>query len=90
MQTSDKNNNGEPPVVILLVKVAAKTESQQRAQDALLADVQGARTEEGNINMELYRAGNDPEAFYLFERWQNQSALENHFRQPYTQQGCSV
>lgn len=78
-----KSTDKQQPVV-LFVKVAAKAASQQKAKDALLADVNGARTEEGNLKMELYNAGNDPDAFYLFERWQSQSALEDHFKQPYT------
>lgn len=71
--------------VILFVKVAAKTESQQRAKDALLADVNGARTESGNFKMELYQADNAVNNFYLIERWNNKTDLENHFKQSYTQ-----
>lgn len=85
METSEKTVRGVPQPVILFVKVAAKPESQQRAQDALLADVLGARTEDGNSKMELYKAEHEPGSFYLFERWQSRSALDNHFQQPYTQ-----
>ena len=71
--------------VILFVKVVAKTESQQRAKDALLADVNGARTETGNFKMELYQVDNAENNFYLIERWRNKNDLETHFKQPYTQ-----
>lgn len=74
-----------PKPVILFVRVAAKQESQNKAKSALLADVFGARTEQGNFKMELYQADNVVNDFYLFERWQSQSDLEQHFAKPYTQ-----
>lgn len=85
MEASNQNDHREQPLVTLLVKVAAKPGSQQKAKEALLADVHGARTEAGNFKMELYKASNDPDSFYLFERWQDRGALEDHFKQPYTQ-----
>ncbi|UFH57270.1 putative quinol monooxygenase [Spirosoma sp. KNUC1025] len=85
MNSSEQIQNGDQQPVILFVRVAAKPESQQLARDALRADVLGARTEDGNIKMELYTVENEQDRFYLFERWQNQSALDNHFQQPYTQ-----
>jgi quinol monooxygenase YgiN len=84
METSVKTPYEEPQPVILLVQVAAKPQRRQQAKDALLADVQGARTEAGNYKMELYTTDEQPDHFYLFERWQSQSALEDHFKQPYT------
>lgn len=74
-----------PTPVILFARVAAKQESQNRAKSALLADVHGARTEPGNLKMELYQADNIANDFYLFERWRSQSDLEQHFTKPYTQ-----
>ncbi|WP_284653469.1 putative quinol monooxygenase [Flavobacterium terrisoli] len=79
METQNKHNS-----VTLFVKVAAKAESQDKAKSALLDDVHGAWTESGNLKMELYEANNQPNSFYLFERWQDQASLENHFKQPYT------
>jgi quinol monooxygenase YgiN len=70
--------------VTLFVKAAAKSGSVTKAREALLADVNGARTEAGNLKMELYQAPGEPDNFYLIERWQNQLALENHFIKPYT------
>lgn len=85
MEALHQNDHWEQPLVTLFVKVAAKPGSQQKAKEALLVDVNGARTEAGNFKMELYRASNDPDSFYLFERWQDRGALEDHFKQPYTQ-----
>lgn len=85
MEILKEDSNTRQAVTILFVKVAAKSRSQQKALDALLADVNGARTEPGNLKMELYKAANDPDAFYLFERWQTREALDDHFSQPYTQ-----
>lgn len=85
MEVLKQNVKAEEAIVILFVKVAAKPASQQKAKEALLADVNGARTEAGNLKMELYKADDDPDNFYLFERWQSQKALDNHFKQTYTQ-----
>jgi len=79
-----KNINQNPNEITLFVKVAAKSESTEKAKQALLDDVHGAWNENGNYKMEIYEAKNKPDIFYLFERWQNQEALENHFKQPYT------
>ncbi|RZJ72554.1 putative quinol monooxygenase [Flavobacterium sp.] len=71
-------------LVTLFVKVKAKSGSISKAKSVLLSDVRGAWTESGNLKMELYSAEENPDTFYLFERWENQAALENHFVQPYT------
>lgn len=79
--------NNHPAIkdaVILFVKVSAKAESIQKAKEALLADVNGARTEPGNYKMELYQANDNDPTFFLIERWKNQAALEEHLKQPYT------
>lgn len=83
MQSKDQNNT-EGAEVVLFVKVSAKPASVEKARQALLDDVNGARTEDGNIRMELYQADGQPDNFYLFERWKNRPALEHHFAQPYT------
>jgi quinol monooxygenase YgiN len=70
--------------VTLFVKVAAKTHSVAKALGALLDDVNGARTEAGNLTMEFYKADGQPNTFYLFERWKSKEELESHFAQPYT------
>lgn len=70
--------------VILFVKVAAKPGSVEKAREALLAYVYGARTEVGNYKMELYQSEETHGDFYLIERWKDQLALEAHFKQPYT------
>jgi len=79
METQTNQN-----IVTLFVKVAAKAASKDKAKLALLDDVHGAWTETGNLKMELYQANNQQNSFYLFERWKDQSSLENHFKQPYT------
>jgi len=58
--------------------------SIEKAKAALLADVHGAWNENGNYKMELYQANDTAEIFYLFERWESQALLEEHFQQPYT------
>jgi len=77
-------STSEKTPVILFVKVPVKSASIEKAKAALLADVHGAWNEHGNYKMELYQANDTKEIFYLFERWQSQELLEQHFQQPYT------
>ena len=71
-------------LVTLFVKVSPKLFRKQKAYAALMEDVHGARTEPGNLKMELYNAINDPDNYYLFERWTDQQALDQHFKLPHT------
>jgi quinol monooxygenase YgiN len=84
VKTKEQTIIAQQAAVTLFVKVAARPGSIAKAREALLADVNGARTEAGNIKMELYQADNEPDNFYLFERWQDQAVLKDHFKQPYT------
>jgi quinol monooxygenase YgiN len=70
--------------IVMLVTFKVKSEMRSTFKQALLDDVSNARQESGCISMVLFEAKDDPGILFLFERWQNQSALDNHFAQPYT------
>jgi quinol monooxygenase YgiN/catechol 2,3-dioxygenase-like lactoylglutathione lyase family enzyme len=77
-------------VVTMLVKVAAKPSSIDKAKKALQEDVQGAWSEAGNYQMELYADKNKPADFYIYERWENREQLESHFRKDYTKSAFAL
>jgi quinol monooxygenase YgiN len=53
--------------------------------DALIGDVDGALTEEGNVIMELFQSADDDNTYFLYEIWENRNALLTHFQKPWTQ-----
>jgi quinol monooxygenase YgiN len=82
-----QNNNSRAKnnlMLALLVTFRVKPEQRELLKTALLEDVRNAKTEKGNITMELYEHRDQPNTFYLFERWGNQVALDLHFEKPYT------
>lgn len=68
----------------MLVTFHAKPEYREALDKLLREDVIQARKEEGNLSMHLYRAKDNPETYFLFERWKHQEALDGHFEEPYT------
>jgi quinol monooxygenase YgiN len=71
-------------VVTMLVTFTVKPEQKEAFKDALLEDAKNARTEKGNLTMELYEHKDKATTLFLFERWTNQTALDEHFEKPYT------
>jgi quinol monooxygenase YgiN/sugar lactone lactonase YvrE len=54
-------------------------------KDALIGDVDGALTEQGNVIMELFQSADDDNTYFLYEIWENRNALLTHFQKPWTQ-----
>ncbi len=78
---SAQNKSGER--VTMLVTFNVKADQKEAFKNALLADKNGALTEKGNISMELFEHKDKPNTFYLFERWNNQKSLDEHFTKKY-------
>jgi quinol monooxygenase YgiN len=72
--------------ITMLVTFNVKPGQKEILKSALLDDAKNARNEKGNITMELYEHKDKPANLYLFERWENQQALDEHFDKPYTKQ----
>ncbi len=70
--------------VTMLVTLHVKPEKREALKAALLKDKWGAVSEPGNISMTFFESRDNPNIFYLFERWVSQEALDSHFQQPYT------
>ncbi|MEJ5053368.1 putative quinol monooxygenase [Sphingobacterium sp. MYb382] len=69
--------------VTMLVTFHLKAEQKDAFKKALKADKDGALKEKGNISMVLYEQKDKPNTLYLFERWENQTALDEHFTYAY-------
>jgi quinol monooxygenase YgiN len=68
----------------MLVTFQTKELQKEAFKKALLADLEGAKKEPGNISMALFEDKKDPTILYFFERWKSKTALDFHFEQSYT------
>ncbi|MFZ4929074.1 putative quinol monooxygenase [Chryseobacterium sp. Mn2064] len=69
--------------ITMLVTFNVKADQKEALRKALIADKNGALNEKGNISMELFEHKDKPNTFYLFERWDNQKSLDEHFTKKY-------
>jgi len=67
--------------LFLIAKVFPKAEHFKDAKNALLDIIEQTLQEQGCIQFELY---DDKKHLYLYEEWINESALAQHYEEPYT------
>lgn len=48
------------------------------------------RAESGNIEFNVYRERDKKDRLLIFERWENQAALEHHWQQDYTKEALGI
>jgi len=56
---------------------------EERALEILQGVIAASHAEEGCVKYTLHRAGNEPGAFAIVERWRSQADLDAHFEQPH-------
>ncbi len=67
--------------LFLIAKVLPKREHFEDAKNALLDIIEQTLQEDGCIQFELY---DDKKHLYLYEEWIDESALAQHYEEPYT------
>jgi len=67
--------------LFLIAKVLPKDEHFEDAKVALLDIIEQTLEEDGCIQFELY---DDKKNLYLYEEWIDESALAQHYEEPYT------
>jgi quinol monooxygenase YgiN len=70
--------------ITMLVTFNVRPDQREVFKKALVADRNEASGEKGNISMYLYEHKDRPNTFFLFERWENRQALDEHFTKKYT------
>ena len=55
----------------------------QHALGIIKPVVEQTATESGNVTYRYYSDLDDPSTLFIFEEWQSEAALENHFQMPY-------
>jgi quinol monooxygenase YgiN len=73
-------------MLTIVARIRAKPGLEVRMQQDLLSLLTPTRAESGCITFDLLQDTTDPTVFVLYENWKNQTALDNHFQQPYVKQ----
>lgn len=67
-------------MITVIATMHAHEGKQDRMRDVLLALVVESRLEQGCLAYELLVSEDDPREFAIYERWENQQALNAHLR----------
>ncbi len=69
--------------VTVLALIVAKPGLEERVSDELEALLAPTRQEEGCINYNFHRSGEDPARFMFYENWRSQQDLDAHLARPH-------
>jgi quinol monooxygenase YgiN len=67
-----------PDLVGMLAQVIARPDRATRVCEGLLRVVDGTRTEDGNLDYDLYQDNDRPWAFYVLANWADPGAADAH------------
>lgn len=71
--------------LFLFAKISPKDENFKEAKNAILNILQQTREEPGCRQFELHENAEE-RSLFLYEEWETESALEEHYQKPYTLQ----
>ncbi|BFM17375.1 putative quinol monooxygenase [Maricurvus nonylphenolicus] len=69
--------------LFVFAKISPKDEHFEKAKKAIINILPQTRQEPGCIQFELHENEHE-KALFLYEEWESESALEEHYQQPYT------
>ena len=78
-QTSENKN-----MYNLLVKFTVKADAVTEFKEACVNSLIESRKEAGNVEMKLYADDNKENVFFVYSRWENEAAYENHKSLPHS------
>jgi quinol monooxygenase YgiN len=67
-------------MIVIAVAYKAKAGRREEALGAAKACAEKTRREAGNIDYTFYAGVDSPDAFFLFEQWEGQKALDSHMQ----------
>lgn len=68
--------------LVIFAQIKPKPEHYDDAKTAIIGILAQTRSEPGCYQFQL-NEGMEDDCLYLFEEWQNQTALDEHYAQPY-------
>ena len=70
-------------MLVIAGKVKVKPELRNEAVQAAIKMATASQAEPGCKSYGFYAALDDPNTFLIFEQWENEAALLNHFQTPH-------
>ncbi len=77
-----------PLTVIAYMRAAPGKREQLRAE--LESLIEPTRLEKGCITFDLHQGDQDPDVFFLYEKWETEAHLDAHFTTPHLRAGAAV
>ncbi len=69
--------------ITIVVPINAKPEYREEVENTLRELARLTNLEAGNVCYVLHQAQDNPDQFIIYEKWQNQNALDFHMNQEY-------
>jgi quinol monooxygenase YgiN len=70
-------------VIVIAGRMKIEPDKLPYALGIIKSVVEQTATESGNVAYRYYADLDDPSTLFIFEEWQSEAALENHFQMPY-------
>jgi quinol monooxygenase YgiN len=70
-------------VIVIAGRMKIDPDKLQHALEIIRPVVEQTATESGNVAYRYYADLDDPSTLFIFEEWQSDAALDNHFQMPY-------
>lgn len=67
----------------VIAKFQAKSGSEDKVKEALLAMPAPSRAEAGCLNYDIYQSNEDPTVLFTYENWTGKPALDEHMQTPH-------
>ncbi len=89
-QAASTPNAAGPDEVIVMLTLQFKPGSAPVVLEKMVPSIRLTRAEPGNYDFQLFKVKGSEDKFVVFERWENQAALEWHWQQPYTKETLNL
>jgi len=70
--------------LFVFARFHARTGNEGAVAEAILENLPPTRAEPGCLGIQAYRSIRDPQLFYIYSRWKDEAAFENHAILPHT------
>ena len=74
-----------PNMICVVALLKARPGKEEVLRSALAAGIAGTHQEPGCLQYDLHVSVTDPGSFAMYERWQDQAALDAHMKTPHVQ-----
>jgi quinol monooxygenase YgiN len=82
--TQSAPDTAESSEVVVMLTLQFKAGSSEEVLRRMVPSIRLTRAEPGNNEFQFFKVKGGEDKFVVFERWKNQSALEQHWQQLYT------